>query len=102
MVIDIYLTCKDTKEAKKIAIHLLKKRLIACANIFPVKSLYWWKGKLVKDAEVAMLIKAPDKNLNVIEREIKKIHSYTVPCISFIEIHKVNNECGQWINKVTK
>lgn len=96
------MTCKNAKEAEKIATHLLKKRLIACANMFPVKSLYRWKGKLARETETAVLIKAPKKNLNSIEREIKKIHSYTVPCISFIQIHRVNKECQQWIDEVTQ
>lgn len=100
MALEAYLTCKDSKEAEKIAAHLLKKKLIACANMFPVKSTYWWKGKITKNTETAILLKAPKKNMEAIEQEIKKIHSYTVPCISFIDI-SVNKECEQWIREST-
>jgi periplasmic divalent cation tolerance protein len=42
----IYITNPSKKEAKRLAKHLIEKRLIACANIFPIESLYWWKNKL--------------------------------------------------------
>jgi len=42
----VYITCRDEKEAVKISRHLLNKRLIACSNIHPIRSLYWWKGKI--------------------------------------------------------
>ena len=102
MAIDIYVTCTDKTEATRISKHLLKLKLIACANIFPVDSLYWWKGKIVKGKEAAVLIKAQEKNYSRIEKEIKKLHSYTVPCISLIKIAKINKECEKWLKGVTK
>jgi periplasmic divalent cation tolerance protein len=40
-----YITNPSKEEAKRIAKHLLDKRIIACANIFPIESMYWWDGK---------------------------------------------------------
>ena len=45
----VYITCKDKKEARKISRFLLEKKLIACANIFPIESMYRWEGKMVDD-----------------------------------------------------
>jgi len=42
----VYITNPTKKEAEKIARHLLEKHLIACANIFPIESFYWWKKKI--------------------------------------------------------
>ena len=97
----LYITCKDKREAEKIAIHLLKKRLIACANIFPVQSMYWWKGKIVNDAEYAVLAKTNNKNYKKAADEIKKIHSYEIPCILRIEA-KANKEYEDWVNREVK
>ncbi len=102
MAIDIYVTCKDRNEANVIARHLLKLRLAACVNIFPIESLYWWKEKIVDDNEIAMLIKAQEKNYNKISREIKKIHSYTVPCIIATKINKIDRNYQRWIKEVSK
>ena len=57
----VYITCRDNSEAEKISRHLLERRLIACANILPVKSLYWWDGRIVDENEVVIFAKAVDK-----------------------------------------
>ncbi len=93
-----YVTCKDNKEAKKISKNLLKKKLIVCANIFPIESMYYWKGKLTEDKEVVLILKALDKNYKKIEEEIKKLHSYEIPFIGKINV-KVNKEYEYWARK---
>ena len=96
-MISIYTTCKDKKEARKIADHLLKKRLIACANYFPVESRYWWKGKLASGREYALLMKGKGKVKEIV-KEIEKNHSYDMPGIS-IEKIKTSKKTGKWIKK---
>ena len=93
-----YITCKDKKEAERISLHLLRKRLIACANIFPIKSIYWWKGKIVKDKENVIIAKTSNKNFKKLESEVKKIHSYEIPCILRITA-TANKEYQEWMNK---
>ena len=94
----VYITCKDKKEAEKISMHLLRKRLIACANIFPIKSMYWWKGKIVNDKENVIIAKTNNKNFKKVESEVKKLHSYAVPCILRINA-TANKDYEQWANK---
>ena len=93
-----YITCKDEDEAEKISMHLLKKRLIACANIFPVKSMYWWKKKVVNGYEYAILAKTSNKNFKKVVNEVKKIHSYEIPCILKIDA-AANKDYEDWANK---
>ena len=94
----IYITAGNRKEAEKIATHLLQKRLIACANMFPISSLYWWKGKIQNGKEYAVILKTVQKNYTNIKTEIEKIHSYKIPCIIQIPI-KVNEKYGGWMRK---
>ena len=100
-MISVYITCKDKKEAIKISKHLLKKRLIACSNIFPIKSMYWWNKKIVNDNEIVILAKTTNKNYEKIKKEIKKIHSYDIPCILKINI-EANKEYEKWVKKETR
>ena len=97
----VYITCKDEKEAEKISMHLLKKRLIACANVFPIKSMYWWKGKIAKSNEHAIIAKTSDKNFKKLELEVKRLHSYEIPCILKINA-AANKEYQAWLNKEIK
>jgi len=94
----VYITNSNKREAKKVASHLLKKRLISCANIFPINSLYWWKGKIEKANEHVLIVKTLEKNFKRIKREVKKIHSYSVPCITKINV-EANKEYERWIRK---
>ncbi|MBU0535704.1 MAG: divalent-cation tolerance protein CutA [Nanoarchaeota archaeon] len=99
-MIFIYITCRDKKEAKTIAKELIKKRLIACANIFPIDSLYRWKGKIAEEKEVALLCKTQDGSYNDVAKAVKKMHSYDVPCIIKIK-GDANKSYADWIYKET-
>ncbi len=97
----VYITCNDKKEAEKISLHLLRKRLIACANIFPIKSLYWWQGKIVNDDENVIIAKTNNKNFKQLAIEVKKMHSYEIPCILKINAF-ANKDYEAWANKEMK
>ncbi len=90
-----YITCRDKKEANKITIHLLRKRLIACANVFPIKSMYWWNNKIAGHNEYAIFAKTNDENFKKLEIEVKKIHSYEIPCILKLDA-VANKEYEKW------
>jgi len=98
-MIFVYIICKNKREAKKVGLSLVKKRLATCCNIFPIESIYWWQEKIVKDKEAALIVKTLKKNFGKIEREIKKLHSYTVPCILEILINKGNKEYLNWLER---
>lgn len=97
----IYITHKNLKEAKRVANHLIKQRLVACANYFPIESAYWWKGKIVNAKEVVSIVKTRTENWNKAKKEVEKIHPYSVPCIMKIEV-EANKKYVDWIHEETK
>lgn len=97
----IYITHKNIKEAKKVVSILLDKRLIACVNYFPIKSAYWWNGKIENSKEVVSIVKTRKENWKAVQEEAKKIHPYETPCIIKIEV-EANKEYAEWIKKETK
>ena len=97
----IYITASTKKEAKKIATHLLEKRLIACANIFPINSLYWWENKIVDENEVVLIAKTKESNFKKVKSEVEKIHSYTIPCIIKFPVN-ANRKYLDWIKSEIK
>ena len=68
----IYITNPSKNHAEKIATHLLKKKLIASTNPFPIKGFYWWKGKIEESNEYVLIAKTLKKNFEKIKKEIKK------------------------------
>ncbi|MBI2145465.1 divalent-cation tolerance protein CutA [Candidatus Woesearchaeota archaeon] len=101
-MISVYITCKDDAEAKLIATHLLEKKLIACANIFPIRSIYRWNGKVTEEAEVAMLCKAKKESFERIKEEARQLHSYEIPCIIALPWHGSDDEYKKWVEEETK
>lgn len=95
-----YITCKNCGEARKIAKHLLKKKLIACANIVKeINSLYWWKGKIADEKEALLLVKTCSEKKSRIIKEVSKIHSYKIPCIEFLNVLGANKKYEKWLKK---
>ena len=99
-MITIYVTFKNKTEAKKIASVLLKKKLIACATFYPIESIFWWKGRINQAKEYAGLFTTTDNRWNSVKTEIKKIHSYDVPCIKKSN-STATKEYEQWVISVT-
>ena len=100
-MISVYITCKDMKEAKLIAAHLLEKRLIACANIFPVTSMFRLEGKVVDELEVSMLCKARKESFARIKEEVRQLHSYEIPCIVALPWHESDSDYREWVEGET-
>jgi periplasmic divalent cation tolerance protein len=98
----IYTVCKNKTEAKKIAKMLIKLKLVACANFWPVESVYRFKDKLVEDKEAALILKTRKNYYKQVESVIKKIHSYEVPCILRLDPDKVEGEYEKWLIRETK
>ncbi|MFA5022255.1 MAG: divalent cation tolerance protein CutA [Patescibacteria group bacterium] len=101
MPIEIYVTFPNRLEAEKITNQLLKNRLVACATFFPITSRYWWQGKLSRSKEIAAFLITTNKNWLKTKTEIKKMHSYQVPCIKKIKF-EANKEYENWVKDVTK
>ena len=99
-----YMTCKNKVEANKIAYALVKKDLVACANIIPnIKSYFKWNNKKINALKENILIgKTVKKNINKITLYVKKISSYDCPCIVFVDIENGNKEFLNWIKSSTK
>jgi periplasmic divalent cation tolerance protein len=97
----IYITNPDMARAKKLTNHLLKKRLIACANVFPIKSIYWWKGEVEESDEVVLIAKTRKQLWQKLKTEVKKLHPYDTPCITKLDA-EANKEFEEWVHKETK
>lgn len=97
----VYITNPTEEEAKKVANHLLEKRLIACVNIFPIKSMYWWKGKIADENEFVLIAKTTETNFKGVKDEVEKIHPYDVPCVVKISVSS-NEKFFKWLKGEVK
>lgn len=97
----VYITHKNRSEARKVVSYLLKRRLIACANIFPIESHYQWKGKIEQAKEIVTIVKTRKENWRKVKSEVERIHPYEVPCIMKLGA-EANKSYETWIRKETR
>jgi len=97
----IYTTFPDLKTAKKIIKGLIKRKLVACGNIFKLSSFYIWKGKIEENPEYGSLIKTKKRNYKKVENYIKDNHPYEVPEIIYWSIEKGLKAYLDWIDAET-
>jgi periplasmic divalent cation tolerance protein len=98
----IYIVAKDEIEAKNIIHFLIREKLVACVNYFPVKSVYWWKGNVEEAKEVALIAKTESKLVERVIERVKQLHSYEVPCVVSWVIEKGNPQYLEWIRESTE
>ena len=84
----IYITCKDEEEAVKISKHLLDKKLIACSNMHPIRSMYFWKGKIQDEKEVVIIAKTLEKNYGNQRYNLAVLNINGLTCPACIKIVK--------------
>jgi len=95
-MIIVYITCSGPEEAKNIAQALVNAKLAACANYFPIKSLYKWEGEMKNDDETVLLVKSEDSKFNEIKKKVIAIHSCKLPCILKFNA-EANNQFEKWV-----
>lgn len=82
----VYITTPDVKVARSLGRRLIEERLAACVNIFPIQSVYRWKGKVEEAEEVVLIAKTVEKKVRLIERRIVELHPYELPCIVWFKV----------------
>jgi periplasmic divalent cation tolerance protein len=97
-ILAVYCTVSGEQEAKMIARTLLQKKLAACCNIVPaIYSIYFWEGEIKESGESLLIIKTTQKVYEQLEKEIKMIHSYSVPEIIATKVETGSTAYFDWI-----
>ena len=66
--------------ATRLAEAIVQERLAACVNhLGPVRSLYWWQGKMESAAEALLLVKTSVRRLEALLAKVQELHPYEVP-----------------------
>lgn len=95
----IYITAGSIGEAKSIGRRLIEERLAACANIFPITSIFRWKGKINEENEFVILVKTRTNKVKDVEKRVKQLHSYEIPCLISLKIDSGSDDYLKWIEE---
>jgi len=94
----IYITHENESAAKKITDQLVEEKLVACGNLFPIQSAYWWKGAIQNEKEWVSIVKTIPELWNKVKSKVEEIHPYEVPCIMKLEA-EANDKYEAWIRE---
>jgi periplasmic divalent cation tolerance protein len=97
----IYTTFPHRRQARRLSKNLIKEKLIACANIFKIDSLYLWEGKLEEAREYGVFLKTRATLYSKVEEKIKNYHPYELPCIISWKLGEGSKEFLDWIKENT-
>ncbi|ACB40398.1 divalent-cation tolerance protein CutA [Pyrobaculum neutrophilum] len=101
MYITVFITAPDRDSGRKIARHLLERRLAACVNMTPVSSMYWWEGKIEEADEVLLVVKTTTDKLDQLVKEAKAVHPYQVPEVIAVPVVGGLAEYLDWVRRET-
>jgi len=101
-LISVYITAPSRDIAERIAHHLVEEKLAACVNIISgVRSIYRWKDRVESANEVILIAKTRRDLFEPLEKRVKELHSYEVPCIVAWPIEAGHQPYLDWIEKET-
>jgi periplasmic divalent cation tolerance protein len=100
-LVSVYTTLPDRASADRLARILVEERLAACANAFPVESIYRWQGKLEQASEWALILKTRRALYAAVERRIRDLHPYEVPAVVAYDITAGLPHYLAWIREST-
>jgi periplasmic divalent cation tolerance protein len=102
MFATVLVTTPDQVSAELIASRLIEKRLAACANFWPINSIYRWKGAIERGEEYALILKIRSADFGSIVEVISNLHPYDNPCVVKYEIIDGAPLFLEWIKESTE
>ena len=90
------------EESARISRALLEQHLIACISVVPIRSLYWWKGKICDDDEDLLVMKTRSARVENLIAELRSIHPYEVPEIVVLPVITGNPSYFDWVRRETR
>jgi periplasmic divalent cation tolerance protein len=93
-------TTGSEEEARRIARHLVERRMAACVNIFPqITSVYRWQERVEEAEEWLLLVKTTAAAFDDVRAAIAELHSYELPECLCLGIEDGSHAYLQWIGE---
>ncbi len=101
--IQVSTTVEKKEDAETIARTLVEIRAAACAHVIgPMRSIYWWKGKVEASTEWLCMMKTRKELYGDLEAGLKAVHPYEVPEIVAVPLVTGSEQYLRWIDEETK
>ena len=96
----VSVTCGSRDEASAIADALVRERLVACAHLTPISSVYEWNDVVEHDEEVLLTAATRVDCFEAVVDTVRSLHSYELPAITGVALDG-STEYLAWIDAQT-
>lgn len=93
----VYMTAKDEADGLRMGRELVRERLVACANVLPVRSVYRWQGDVVEEAEAVVIMKTRRSLVPRVMARARELHTYRVPCLVTYRMEGALDDYAKWM-----
>ncbi|MCC3771065.1 divalent-cation tolerance protein CutA [Streptomyces sp. UNOC14_S4] len=96
-------TTTDTeKKARALATELVGERLAACAQVYPISSVYRWEGKVEQGEEWRLDLKTRADLVEPLSARITALHGYDTPEIIAVPVTAGGEAYLKWVAEETQ
>lgn len=97
----IFTTTESKDDAKTLAKGLVESRLVACAQIMPINSVFVWDGEVNDAEECLLLLKTRAESYEDVEAYLREHHPYDVPEILQVSVTAGFEPYLHWMSENT-
>ncbi|MFD3513444.1 divalent-cation tolerance protein CutA [Streptomyces sp. NPDC058657] len=95
-------TTTDTEaKAQALAGEVIGERLAACAQVYPVSSVYRWQGEVVRAQEWRVDLKTRGDLVERLTARIGELHDYDTPEIVAVPVTAGSPDYLEWVSAQT-
>lgn len=90
-------TLPTREQALALGRTLVEQRLVACAQVSAIDSVYRWNGGLCQEAEFQLVCKTTAGQWTLVEQAILAQHPYQLPAIHALPVARIHAPYGDWV-----
>ncbi|MFI6156514.1 divalent-cation tolerance protein CutA [Kitasatospora sp. NPDC051170] len=95
-------THDDETRARELALTVVRDRLAACAQVYPIQSVYWWDGEVQDSAEWRVDFKTRVDLADQLAARIAELHTYDTPEIIGVTVTTGSAAYLDWVTAETR
>lgn len=100
--VSVYVTVGSDEAARTLARQLVEERLVACVNLYPVRSVFRWEGEVQEETEVALWAKTVEDRVHALMERVVELHPYDVPCVEVFPVVGGHVPFCDWVQAETR
>jgi periplasmic divalent cation tolerance protein len=101
-LIAVVTTTATRDEAQRLATALVERRLVACAQLSDIESLYRWQGAVQQASECRLVLKTTAGRYAAVEAAIRALHAYQLPAIFALPVTQAFEDYAGWVREETR